>query len=100
LAGKIPQVVSHFPWQLPQQIGGILYAETANLFGGVESVTSLKGAILVQTNFGGGLTLGNIITSSNEYYDRHEYGHTVQSSIFGPIYAIFCYTKRSSGIRY
>jgi hypothetical protein len=46
----------------------------------------LKGGVLVRTNFGGGLTLGNIITSSDQSIDKHEWGHTVQSSIFGPLY--------------
>ena len=86
VAGKILQVLSHFTWQLPQQLGGVLYAEVANLVGGVESVSKLNGAVLVRTNFGGGLTLGNIITSSTAYLDRHEWGHTVQSSILGPLY--------------
>ncbi len=86
VAGKILQVLSQLTWQLPQQLDGVLYAETATLFGGVESVKSFHGALLVRTNFGDGLTLGNIITNSNPEDDDHEWGHTAQSSILGPLY--------------
>lgn len=84
--GKIVQVLSHFTWQLPQQLSGVLYAEALNLFGGVESVSKLNGAVLVRTKFSGGLTLGNVITSSSPYIDKHEWGHTAQSGILGPLY--------------
>jgi RHS repeat-associated protein len=88
LAGRILQVISHFTWQLPQQVLGVTIAEFSNLFGRVESVTNFKGSILVRTKGnGGGLTMGNIITSDNtQELDNHEYGHTIQSSILGPLY--------------
>ncbi|MBX2895773.1 MAG: hypothetical protein KF763_10045 [Cyclobacteriaceae bacterium] len=85
-AGNALQMASRLTWQLPQQLLGVLYVETANLVGMVESVSSLKGALLVRTKRGGGLTLGNIITSSSAFIDSHEWGHTVQSSILGPLY--------------
>ncbi len=63
-------MLSQLTWQLPQQLAGVLYAETATLFGGVESVKSFHGALLVRTNFGDGLTLGNVITNSNPNDDN------------------------------
>jgi hypothetical protein len=73
-------------WEFPQQLSGVVYALLINSFGLVDGVGIIDGALLVRTNFGGGMTLGNVITSSSPTLDKHEWGHTMQSKIFGPLY--------------
>lgn len=82
------QMISLISWQLPQQVLGVLYGLLLVVLGKVQFVTYLQGAIVVRTTFGGGLTLGNIITSSTSSLDAHEWGHVVQSSLLGPFYLI------------
>lgn len=92
LAGEILQIVSRFTWQLPQQVLGVLIAETTALFGGVQSVNFAEGATFIKSKYykhGSGLTVGSIVTTEvnpSSRVKRHEFGHTVQSSFLGPLW--------------
>jgi RHS repeat-associated protein len=87
--GKVLQVISHFTWELPQQVVGVLTAEVTNVFGGISSVESKNGALVLQNKgmaAGVGFTLGNILTvgaGSDRAAVSHEYGHYIQSRRFG-----------------
>ena len=93
IAGKIVQIASHFTWELPQQILGILTAQFTNLFGGVDKVLRYSNGSIVVSNIwvaaGNGITMGNIITvGSGSTIDviTHEFGHYIQSRRFGPLW--------------
>ncbi|MBR6784033.1 MAG: hypothetical protein IKM32_04995 [Clostridia bacterium] len=50
-----------------------------------------KGAVFTEWARGGGISLGLFVfvsNKSNERLVRHEYGHTLQSLILGPLYLI------------
>jgi RHS repeat-associated protein len=99
--GQILQVFSRLTWEAPQVVLGNLYSHVRNGFGGsITDVTYWGGATLVNRNNGNprdrwGVTLGSYINSRNLVADpytdqmfRHEYGHTLQSRIIGPMYLI------------
>jgi hypothetical protein len=44
VVGKILQILSHFTWELPQQVVGVLSAEISNVLGGVDNVYKQNGA--------------------------------------------------------
>lgn len=88
-------------WQLPQNLVGLFLAATSREkmdFFIKKEPTKVYFSRLV---FGSGVSLGNyIILDYHNYYSRrytsyvkttvrHEYGHTVQSKILGPLYLIF-----------
>lgn len=81
-------------WQLPQNLLGLImllfmkpYVSKEN-YKGVTYVISKKMA--------GGISLGNYVILSNKYKSKniskktwdHEYGHTRDSKMFGPLYLI------------
>ena len=89
-------VLSRFSWELPQTFLGNTLSHVRNIFGDV-SVEYYRGATLVNSNSstiaGGGMTLGSYIHGINLVADplvnptfAHEYGHTIQSRILGPLY--------------
>jgi len=92
LGGKILQVLSHLTWELPQQLAGIVTAEVVNAVGGIKNAYFKDGALVLESKFIGanvGYTLGNILTvgvGSSQSTISHEYGHYMQSRIFGPGY--------------
>lgn len=74
-------------WQFPQHLVGLLIllfikGESKHKF---DSIT-----YYFYDPFPGGISLGNyaIIGSHFEQTIRHEYGHTIQSRILGPLYLI------------
>lgn len=77
-----------------QAISGNSLAHIRNIAGQVDNVEYYGGATLVNRNRLGedswGLTLGSYINSQNiEVGDNmfiHEYGHTLQSRVMGPLY--------------
>lgn len=98
-AGRALQFVSRFTWELPQTIVGNLTSHTRNVAGGVDNVDYYGGATLVNNDDpdewwdAWGFTLGPYINSKNVVADpytdelfRHEYGHTLQSRLVGPLY--------------
>lgn len=76
-----------FVWQLPQNLLGLLFL----LFTRGEKKHYLSGIRLYyQDSFPGGITLGEYILlgSCQAETVRHEYGHVLQSRIFGPLYLL------------
>lgn len=80
-----------FVWQLPQHILGLLllliFRKKLN------TVIPYKGdsAVYWMNNIGWGISLGNIIILDSLYkYETvmHEYGHSIQSKIWGPLYLL------------
>jgi RHS repeat-associated protein len=97
IVGQGIQLLSRWTWELPQTATGKLFSHTRNFFWGVDNVDYYGGATLVNKNDNSGwrwgLTLGPYINSKNVRADpyrdplfRHEYGHTLQSRLVGPLY--------------
>lgn len=98
--GTPNQIISRFYYESFQSTIGIEYSELANLFGTVKSVNYYDGATVAQSyknhvwlGSGTGVTFGNFINGSNEIEAnpnnslfQHEYGHYLQSQIFGNEY--------------
>jgi hypothetical protein len=100
---RLKQLLSRFTWEAPQNQLGYSYTQWKNDFGKVDRVDYLGGATFATeyTNeTGDGVTLGSLINIRN--YDEiegdfaeyvishplymHEFGHTIDSRRFGPIY--------------
>ena len=97
IVGRGLQLLSRWTWELPQTLAGKTFSHTRNIFGGVDNVEYYGGATLVNRNnkniLPWGLTLGPYINSNRVVADpytddvfRHEYGHTLQSRLVGPLY--------------
>ena len=74
-------------WQLPQNLLGLLLL----LFYKVDKIVDYKDKkIRVCKNFSGGISLGNyiIVCREDQKMIMHEYGHTLQSKMLGPLYLI------------
>ena len=95
--GRSWQLISRWTWELPQTVLGKGYSHIRNMTGNVDDVTYYGGATLVNKNDNSGwrwgLTLGPYINSKNVVADpytddlfRHEFGHTLQSRLVGPLY--------------
>jgi RHS repeat-associated protein len=95
--GRSWQLISRWTWELPQTVLGKEYSHIRNMTGNVDDVSYYGGATLVNKNDKSGdewgLTLGPYINSKNMEADpyrdpvfRHEYGHTLQSRLVGPLY--------------
>ena len=81
-------------WQLPQNIAGLVFRlfTPANIL----KVKNYRGDVnvYVSSKMSGGISLGKYITLSSSYRNlernentwNHEYGHTRQSRILGPLY--------------
>jgi hypothetical protein len=91
------QLISRFTWELPQTTLGWSISSGRNIAGDVDNVDYYGGATLVNKNDNSrekwGFTLGPYINSKNMVADpytddmfRHEYGHTLQSQLVGPLY--------------
>jgi RHS repeat-associated protein len=97
--GKVWTIARRFTWELPQELLGMaaldLYGvdagqEKATLDDGTDNknVTLHKGTFAITTGLKGeaGVTLGNISILGPNANPTHEWGHTVQSKILGPLY--------------
>ena len=79
-------------WQLPQNILAIILG----IFWKEEKSLMYKGVkVIVNSKFPGGISLGNYVfvhrfPSKPESWNtvKHEWGHTRQSRIFGPLYLL------------
>ena len=76
-------------WQLPQILLGLclLLAYRAKKFDTIQGIYYFKGSM------GGAISLGQIVitsqyNSTREEIIKHEFGHTVQSKILGPLYLL------------
>lgn len=72
-------------WQLPQHIVGLILllfikGEVKHKFDGIN--------YYFYDPFPGGISLGNYIITGNNWSEtiKHEYGHTIQSRMLGPLY--------------
>lgn len=84
-------------WELPQNLCGLLAYLVLRLSGGVRE-TQRDGRFLYVQTRGTAVSLGWFVfwvawlgsggPGARERNRRHEYGHTVQSRIFGPLYLV------------
>jgi RHS repeat-associated protein len=98
LVGRGLQFASRFLWEMPQTVLGNVVSHARNISVNVDNVSYYGGATLVNNDDPTdrerwGLTLGPYINSKNVVADpfvddlfRHEYGHTLQSMLVGPLY--------------
>ena len=103
--GKLGQIASRWTWELPQTLFGVAYSKGRNWAGKVDEVNHYRGATFVINEYGGkhnGITLGSFININDEdskpinadnKFDPtqdalyvHEYGHYLQSQLFGLLY--------------
>jgi hypothetical protein len=89
------QIVSHFTWELPQQLLGFLMGLYFLMRGTVNrSDHFFKGVLFIETSSfkkGCGISLGNIVIHGPDSPDRlkqHEFGHCIQSRVLGPFYLL------------
>lgn len=94
LGGKIGQIFSRLTWELPQTLGGYLTGSIANMAYDSD-VSFYAGATITRINnqIFGGVTLGSyilgdykIMADPSETLFQHEFGHVLQSRIYGPSY--------------
>lgn len=95
--GKILQGLSRATWERPQQVFGDTFSHARNGFGKVD-VRYFNGAVVVNKNRSRtsehkAVTLGNMINSwgiddDDDAMLYHEYGHTIQSRFWGPLYLL------------
>ncbi len=91
---KIAKWVFWFIWGLPQNIIG-LGLLILSLFHPDHKIYKYKSAVIVDLPIGnqGAVSLGQFIFIFSRYKDvgfieRHEYGHTIQSHLLGPLYLL------------
>jgi hypothetical protein len=89
------QVISHFSWELPQQLLGFLVGLYLWMRGTLNrSDHSFKGVLYIGTSSFGpgcGISLGNIVIHgpySDWALKQHEFGHCIQSRVLGPFYLL------------
>ncbi|MBF4472946.1 hypothetical protein IRZ80_16255 [Flavobacterium sp. HJJ] len=101
--GQVSQVFGRLSWELPQTDIGNMYTHFQNITGNIDRVDYFGGATFAtnenskKTN---GITFGSYININikdrikGNFEDRvlsdplfmHEYGHTIDSQYFGPLY--------------
>ena len=88
-AGRAWQITSRFTLELPQTLLGLGFAWAYGLFGGFSSANYHKGIGFYESSrVASALSLSHIvlINPSYSYLKPHEYGHSLQSMILGPLY--------------
>ena len=95
-ASQILEGISRGSWESIQQNLGTGLGHFRNTIGHVDNVEFFDGATLINRNDNSGrawgFTLGSMINSKNLEASidnplfMHEYGHTIQSKVFGPMY--------------
>jgi RHS repeat-associated protein len=92
--GQALQAFSRMTYQLPNTIVGFATAHGVNMIGNVSSVEHYAGATVLNAGGDfGGITLGSFIIGDatieadpkNSLF-QHEYGHVLQSEVYGPAY--------------
>ena len=83
-----------FVWGLPQNIVGLALA-IVFIFHPEKKIYRYKSALIIDVPTGnhGAVSLGQFIFifsrySNVGYIERHEYGHTIQSHLLGPLYLL------------
>ena len=101
--GRTWELTSRFSWEAPQTMGGYYFTQVRNAIGDVNRVDYFGGATYATKENAGyrdGVALGNFLNINisdkitGSFKDRvlsdplfmHEFGHTFDSKIFGPIY--------------
>lgn len=87
---KIKSILKYI-WQLPQNIIALIYLGYLIAENQISAVEEYKGAKVYTKYSSGCVTLGNYIFVSpraTESTVKHEWGHTRQSLILGPLYLI------------
>ena len=88
------QIISHFSWELPQQLLGFLMGLYLLTKGTLNRSDFFKGVLFIETSSFGrgcGISLGNIIIhgpNTSVARKQHEFGHCIQSRILGPLYLL------------
>ncbi len=87
---SIKNTVSYI-WQLPQNIlGAILcyiYCSDGDIYDWNKATSDVK-VNCYSKKMRGGITLGKYIIIGDASYAYHEFGHTIQSKILGPLYLL------------
>lgn len=85
------EILKYF-WQLPQLIAAFIYYQYLKSKDEILDICTCQGAIVfIKRKSCGSVTLGSYIFLSPRATDttvRHEWGHTRQSLILGPLYLI------------
>lgn len=93
--GQMHQILSRFSWESINEEFGNMYSHMRNAAGEITNVEYYGGATLVNGDTDDpsdrwGITLGSYINGRNlrvgDDMFMHEYGHTLQSMIAGPLY--------------
>lgn len=92
--GNAGQIFTRLTWELPQTVIGNLSTHVLNVAGMVNDVNYFRGATVIDSDLeGGAYTAGTYIVGPEgfrpDFRDHlfvHEYGHYIQSRIFGPFY--------------
>lgn len=80
-----------FIWQLPQNVVALLYYLYLHFNNYLLDMYEYNGIVVMVKSTSGSVTLGeNVFLSpkASEETKRHEYGHTKQSLMLGPLYLI------------
>ena len=91
---KIINEILFYIWQLPQNILGLIMLLFMKPYISKEKYKGIT--YVVSKKMTGGISLGNYVILSNSHKDKeidhktwnHEWGHTRDSRIFGPLYLI------------
>lgn len=87
---KIKSILKYI-WQLPQNIIALIYLGYLIAENQIPAVEEYKGAKVYTKYSSGCVTLGNYIFVSSRATEntiKHEWGHTRQSLLLGPLYPI------------
>lgn len=93
-----------FVWEAPQSILGLLFIFPGMKLTGLKKVIwKQSNIIIITSNMSGGISLGIFVFINDMIYDnynydkdddysntvvQHEFGHCIQSRIFGPLYLL------------
>lgn len=87
---KIKSILKYI-WQLPQNIIALVYLSYLIVENQIPAITKYKGIKVYTKYSSGSVTLGNYIFVSSRATEntiKHEWGHTKQSLLLGPLYLI------------
>jgi hypothetical protein len=91
---KLIKWVFWFIWGLPQNLIGLGLFMYYYITKGKKHVSRINDAFIINLKHkGAAISLGQFIIiwgnyKNVEYIEKHEYGHTIQSHILGPLYLI------------
>jgi|GEM_PF-3438306 len=84
--GAAGQLASRFTWELAQTALGVGANYLMNELGLVSGVSYHKGRVYAEGTALNPFTLGNYIGGQFAGHREHEFGHTIQSQVYGPGY--------------